>query len=467
MISFSPFSYILVSIYFFIIYKFRFTFKTLLAFYVISFLLDVVMLRGFFIKIGDKEYYSESIFVFIICFVNTIYLLRYKIKKYLLIVSFIFFINFFIGIIFTYFVPLEVKVLNCSSFGGWDGYVIGKTNKEISSVNFLRSFLFFLQLYSFSTCCFIIKQKFTYEIYLNFFNIIKTFLKFYVLFILAECIFKNIFNCFEIIELFNLILGNGLNTFEGNEIRNGFYVLIGLSREPSHLAYTLFVSLIIFAFGFKHFKSGNDLFYIVLTFLLLFLTGAFSSIIYSLLVIILLYTLQSNKLNSKNLILYLVFTVLLFIFAVIILIFFIPENIDDQFFSRINNIINALEYIILDDWKFRISIKSEYVRLISIFDNLRSFLERPIFGIGAGVELSHSGFISLLSNIGIIGITCWIFLLLKSCISSNVKSSLFLLILLVIFANLFVGFYFTLLSIATVIIINLNILTTRVCNIKN
>ena len=48
---------------------------------------------------------------------------------------------------------------------------------------------------------------------------------------------------------------------------------------------------------------------------------------------------------------------------------------------------------------------------------MRDFVNKPLFGIGAGVELAHTGVITFLTNFGILGMLVWWLSLIK--ISSN------------------------------------------------
>ena len=68
---------------------------------------------------------------------------------------------------------------------------------------------------------------------------------------------------------------------------------------------------------------------------------------------------------------------------------------------------------------------------------MRDFVNKPLFGIGAGVELAHSGVITFLTNFGILGMLVWWLSLIK--ISSNKRGSNILLLLLFMEVNIKFG----------------------------
>ena len=52
-------------------------------------------------------------------------------------------------------------------------------------------------------------------------------------------------------------------------------------------------------------------------------------------------------------------------------------------------------------------VNSDVVRLISIIDTTKDFLHRPLLGLGMGVEAAHSGVVSMLADIGVLGVFSW------------------------------------------------------------
>ena len=456
MFSFSPFAIVTLFILLFLIIKNGFSVVLIVNLIIFNLLLEIAKPRGYFLQIGNGEYYCEDAISVISLFITIIFIFKNKISlaifRLLSLALFIAVCGLLLEIIF----PLEEKILNPSIPGGWDAYVAGNAQKSYVQINYVRFALFVCQLlYFFSVCSIVIKYVDS-----RVFEYICKKIVFFSRFILLAAFIDFLFKYFLDSKLFydslSLLLGEGLNTYKFDDLRNGELLLQGITREPSHFAYSLFCISIFFYIQGKVEKRKSEIFFILLSFFLMWLSGAFSSVLYS--TCFILFGLIYGKLseNSKNIHVYsLIFTFLILCF-VIVLFAISSTNSDNEILSRINNIRTAFLFIIEDDWRGRFAIASEYVRFISIIDTVRDFVNKPLFGIGAGVELAHSGVITFLTNFGILGMLVWWLSLIK--ISSNKRGSNILLLLLVILPNFLIGFYSTLLSVFPIVISNVYLL---------
>lgn len=462
MFSFSPFAIVTLFILLFMTIKNGFSIVLIANLIILNLFLEIAKPRGYFLQIGNGEYYFEDVIPIISLFITMIFLIKNKISLAIFRLLFLALLIAVCGLLFEIIFPLEEKILNPSILGGWDAYVAGNAQKSFVQINYLRFALFICQLlYFFSICSFFIKYVDS-RVFEYICKKIAFFSRFILLVSVIDFIFKYFFDSKLFYDCLSSLLGEGLNTYNFEDLRNGEILLQGITREPSHFAYSLFCISIFFYIQGKVEKRKSEIFFIVLSFCLMWLSGAFSSVVYS--TCFILFVLMNGKLseNSKNIHVYLLIFSFLILCFVIVLLAISSTSSDNEILSRINNIRTAFLFIIEDDWRGRFAIASEYVRFISIIDTVRDFVNKPLFGIGAGVELAHSGVITFFTNFGILGMLVWWLSLLK--ISSDKRRSNILLLLLVILPNFLIGFYSTLLSVFPIVISNMYFLLNKINN---
>lgn len=93
----------------------------------------------------------------------------------------------------------------------------------------------------------------------------------------------------------------------------------------------------------------------------------------------------------------------------------------ESVYERTSNFCRSLVALFKGD---EVTITSEGARLTSIFFALKWFSARPLFGVGLSVADIHSTFVSLLADIGLVGVFFWIFFGAKFA-SATKKSALF------------------------------------------
>lgn len=450
MFTLSPFAYITLLIILFMFIKNGFSIAFIANLIVINFFFEVARLRGFFIQIGNGEYYIENAITAISLVVNTLFLMRGKVSLSLIRLSLLSFAIALLGITLEMIFPLSEKILNPSSIGGWDYYVKGLTQKDYVNINYIRFTLFIIQLLYFFSVCIIVKKYMNSTLFSYIYKRIFFLCKLILVSAVIDFLFKYLFGSKLFFDFITLILGDGRFSFKFDDIRDGKIILQGLTREPSNFAYSLFYISIFFFIQASFEKRTINYLCIILSFCLMWISGSFSTVLY--IFCFFLFTLMYRKTitESKKVCLYFSFYIILIFIFVIILMFLSTYNSDSFFLSRINNIINSFYYIISDDWKGRLNITSEYVRFIGISDTFKDFLNKPLFGIGGGVELAHSGLITFVSNFGILGTIVWWITLLK--ISSKKTVSSILLLLILVLPNILKGVYSTFFSVLPIIV---------------
>jgi hypothetical protein len=106
---------------------------------------------------------------------------------------------------------------------------------------------------------------------------------------------------------------------------------------------------------------------------------------------------------------------------------------------------------------------SEAVRLISSTETFKATLSRPIFGLGIGTAYSVSGIISILSNIGFLGLYIWYRLLTTEYYKTKNK----ILIIIILTPIIFTGDMYSLYDTSYLLLIPLIAIATETLVLKN
>lgn len=314
-----------------------------------------------------------------------------------------------IGIIYCNISPSEIGVMPYS--GSWDTYIreyvgnIGLKGLEKPHITNQS----FLQL--FKTCIYLAVIRLSF----SGINDWKTFVK--------DIAYKNAL-IFVPIYLVEFVVVKLMNSFAFYQVRSVFFggaatsryigKLSGLTFEPSHFSYVLFISILLNIFVIASCKDllskqqESILKIATCTEVVLCLfCGAFSSVIFLiLLALFFLYYKASKKVRKKTSIV-LVLLLACVIIAIYNLDFLIIKlrNMEGDIFKRMANTLYIIKVQISGD---NISLyTSEGTRFTAIFNSIKSWLNRPIFGVGIGTSYTYSGVVSILESVGLLGFILW------------------------------------------------------------
>ena len=167
----------------------------------------------------------------------------------------------------------------------------------------------------------------------------------------------------------------------------GFKLPLGLSREPSSLA---FQSIIIFASNLYYYTLHKKKSIVIVYFVILLTSQSMSSIMYMLGALLLIYYLFAG--NNK-----------VIISALIPVVIVIGSVIAYTLFSgRFNLLQNEISEFLNSDFK-TFSFNSTIIRMYSVYNNLTYFIRHPFLGTGLYSIYSFSAFLTVLTNFGIFG----------------------------------------------------------------
>ena len=354
---------------------------------------------GYFVRINEYLVnYFDVIFIYMILMSYVFFGNKIKIKKKLLLFIIFFISIVFFGVFLLVFLPPNFKIIP---------RYIGTTaiTKVYPQLNF-EVVKRFILIILFSLFIIIFKNVIDNNRWEKIINNLILFSKFYIIFCYFELIGKAIFNSNKLIILSGNIFGKNVSQIDFLFERGGRYALQGLTREPSHLAVAIFVSIYILLLSKR--KDSEKIFYLILGSFLLFMSGSAAGFMITFILIIMFF-LVMNKPKK------------IFIYGIITfgLILFLINYVDFSYYLlRVNRVLGGKES-----------------RFITIIDSFQVFLKRPMFGIGIGTMESYGFVSSALSNIGLVGFILWGCIIFYGTKIFNLKHLIILLIV--------VGFFVT------------------------
>lgn len=255
----------------------------------------------------------------------------------------------------------------------------------------------------FVTILVIAKSLLVKQDWIEILHVLILFAKILILFGLIEIIFRYVLNV-DLNPILNQFFGRGIST------GGGLTRLQGLSREPSHYALALFNMSILFLVLSK--MSGNvirNLFWFLSILLIGSLANSFSFFVCILSFLILLTTINSIQADKFSVLSFSFYTLVagVFVFAFLLYSWFENSNLIARIFE---SGIQAQKSF-TGSYVIGIDYGSEASRIIGMVESFRSYLARPIFGLGIGTTYCVSGIVSILANIGLLGLIIWVRLL--------------------------------------------------------
>jgi hypothetical protein len=217
-------------------------------------------------------------------------------------------------------------------------------------------------------------------------------------------IFVKFYLTVDLASILNSIFGRGIATGESA------FRLQGFSREPSFYALALYNVIVLFIL--KIGTTGDIvkyIYWILASILIGVISGAFSFLWVFVCLAAFTITFLILRREARNIIKFGAYSLSLTILIVPVLLIYIN---DINSIVRINEAIQQIKNAFLGTYVIGVDASSEAARFISIFESFKSYLDRPLLGLGIGTTYCTSGIISILSNIGLFGLIYWIKLLI-------------------------------------------------------
>lgn len=413
--------------------------------------IEMLFPRGYFLKIGTSEV-TYNLFMSCFMIIASWYVFikgKVKIPKNIFFYGISFLIVALIGVIYQELSPIEGLIMGHNS-GGWDDYSLGIPNKVPVDISWMRVASLYVTLINMVFVVFIFKSVICYSEILEMLKKINYILRINLFSVAIEFFLKNIMSLNIISDILKFVLGDGTSTYTNLIVRNGLYQLQGVTREPSHLAVTLFFTVVLYIQERRLLSNKKitikDYAYIGICVLMSYFSGSFASFLYigvAIIWFIYLYSLTKGKFYKIAVVSLSIITSL----TVLYFVFF--QGIDSSSYlgGRINLASTMLSAVVTNDW-YGMGGDSALPRFLSIFETLNDFFKRPVFGLGISVEQSYGGLVNMLADIGVIGVLNWFIFVLSRYRYDN--KSLFILLIL---SNLLVSISFNCLGSTSIVFI--------------
>lgn len=409
MINLRPFGIIVLIFVSYIIVNNENIVKKYIKLLLFSIVIETFINVGYFISIGTYELQYSEILIAILGILSIIILIIKPCEKRILLSGGILAFSVVMSIISLILFPLDYKII---TFGmSWSNYFYGNMVYPEFNLQTIKMGIRFILYIAIATATVsVINKERVLELQ-------KGFIKYgigIIGFIIIEFIIKNIFRSNILSGIIGWFFGTGGSTVGVLLERGSIYSLQALTREPSHLASAMFWFGLIVLFSDQHNRVKWKL--LIPISLILVLSRSFAGILY----ILSLYTIYAVLSNKKF--------ICLFIAIIASPVLLLTKNFN-YYLSRFTNIFRLFSM-------GEASItSSEHIRLISIIENLKIFMHRPLFGIGIGTSYAHGAFPSILSNIGLIGLISWLVFTFKGIAKIRFNINNIIILLVIIFTG--------------------------------
>ena len=397
----------------------------------ITLIIEVLVIRGYFFKKGNFLIdYTLTMHLFSLIVIGSyVYINMAKISTRLKSYVIVMLGMQLLCLIINYINPPIEYIID-----SWDNFFINESDKQrLFNISTYTLELLFISLPSLLSVCML--KMYSNTKHLNIRNVLRKtnrVLDFYLLVLLIQAITVVIFNNNFIDGVFELLCGPG--TEQTTEIRQRFHDMNnihGIGGESSFLAYSMYLSCLLFYFEYKFdLKLKKLKIRIALSVLYMFLSGAFSMLLF----LMLLSIYFCKQYLSKKQIYYIIVPLILVILFAISMLGDWLEG--EYFYYRLMLVIEAFGRI--GDMNVYGIEDSSLVRFTSIFVLMKKVIEfNPLLGLGMGVQGAHNGLVMLFADMGVLGGYVW-----YRFISDGIKRAKMDFFILIIVQNIFFGFKF-------------------------
>lgn len=399
------------------IFKYKNLKKIFIALFSTTATIELFIGRGYFAEVGDQQLTYAFFCEIILGLLSVIFLFRHlKIRKDNLQLLILVNVVVIVGL-------LGLLVWPSGAQGGnfrvsWDEIVA--EHYPLQNIQFIPEMtqviihLFLYLLISFVAFSILTKNEWIHILV----RVLKN-AKLFIFYGLVEFIIVYVFKSQLLYSILNTVLGVSNSTVLQIVERGNGYSLVGLTREPSHYAFVLTISIIFLISLIKMEQSsllkpsGKSLstkISISLGIFLLIVSMSFSSILFGTLLLLLYYLVISKKGRNNTIRIFIVLLILVLLVSNFAMAMTnITENIavtTTSFWQRrLLSLAQEYNSITNGNWFYATTALewSTHVRLGSTYETLKMLKYRPIFGLGWGSTTAHSALAMLVSGCGLLG----------------------------------------------------------------
>ena len=445
----SPLAIIYICYVFYILINSKSIKKLYLNMFILTCILEISMLKGYFIKIGGAEISILSIQTLVLMIISILVLFKetVRISKSMLLIIVLLLLFTFSQILINIAFPYKGLVLDMDIEGNaWDYYSWGICELSIKAFNIVYTIKGAIKLSYLAINAYLLKRYVEFQDIKYVLSKLIRFFKFVALFGIIEFVVKNVFRMPDLFyNITSFIFGYSDYGYTTPILRGGMYALQGFSNEPSHFNICIFSFLVLVVL----YQRINDINngtknttiivnkWFVIGVILMLLSGGMSSI-WCIAILLIEYYLVTRVVkntimvsNIKKMIKYVVLASLLLLAGYFVLLIF-----NSYYLTRISNMIGTLismkNAMIASNG---VGDMSSYARFLSIQTCFSNFLGRPILGLGAGFTECHDSTVSFLVQFGLMGFFIWYRIMLMPG-KGNRKYDVLLLIVCIVIAGI-------------------------------
>ncbi|WP_214796795.1 hypothetical protein [Exiguobacterium sp. s5] len=408
----NPFGIILILMLFYMLFNTSSFKQRYMYLLVITICIETFINLGFFFKISNFELQYSEFMLAILGMLSMTYLLKNKVNKSIITIGLLFIGSLIISGLILIVLPYSKPII---TFGmPWTGYFTGEmamAQFTIQSIKMSLRIILYVLITIVSVS--ILSKSDVKELTKRFIS----FGYFVVGYGYLEFVVKNFLQSDFLSSFNNWFFGLGDWTVEVLIERSDTFALQGFTKEPAHFAAALFSLTLVIVFSGKSRKTLISLLFIGL---IMFLSRSFSAVLY-------LATLSSIYAIFNNRKTIFVSLTTLFVFTVTL------SSVFEYYLIRLGNVVDLLVLNRIDQ------TYSEHIRIISVIENFKIFLDRPLFGIGIGTSYAHGFIPTLLASLGLFGFILWLILIFKGIAKMNISFDNSLIIFLLIVCWTFTG----------------------------
>lgn len=358
--------------------------------------------------IASQEIGCSDIVLAVLFICSVILLIqKVRINESLLAIGMIVFTLATISLIVNLLFPYEGLIV--TSNGSWDGLLFGTSSPQHVEIG-IRTLLVLTRLTIYIVVIWCAASVLTRNDYLKAASYVLVFGKVHIAFGVFELLTKSVLGSSVAIDISSTLFPSFSSAVTDIVVRGEITSLQGFTREPSHFAMALSVSLVILVLLNCAGRGRRfDAFWCFAALLLLALSGAFTAIVGIAIVVIVAFRYRRilfARIDKRiGLVIYIVF------FALILLsLFVLTGGIRIGNIYYVDKMANVAENIDAIIGRRYGNISGSYdalPRIVSMVECMRVFFKRPLFGIGPGVVNPFSGISAILSQYGALFTVAW------------------------------------------------------------
>ena len=363
----------------------------------VGFFLNIESLRIEYWQISSILTFFSSLFI-----LSKNPLINRKFTLYILTATF--------GLFLLIFFPVH-ELIVVGPNGVNEDVIAGEANyKEPIFSKFSIFYFGFLFIQAF--CVQVVYNSFNLKDYYKLIHRLAFCVKFILVIVLLEFFIKISFN-----DLFSEILVQifGEGTSQSiSRIINDKNMLQGLTREGSHLVYSLYTGIVILFVDFLiSNKNKVNIFFIFIAVIELSMSMAFTTLLVLAMLLLMYfvyyYYIKRSDVARPKVLRSIIQVCLIFGILVAVSIFFGDVYYFDRFESSYDDFMAFVIYGKNDAFSGMAALSSTTARVYSVIDNISLLQYRPLFGVGFGTNVSHGSTALLLGEFGILGLISYVY----------------------------------------------------------